>query len=73
MQSMDCAAPANSVFLPPGLWEQSVKAREPDWDLRKALEAAGVPIQEKAESAPLTRRYSFDNSAPPAPALVKVF
>ena len=60
------------MFLPPGVWQQSDQGRDPNWDLRKALEAAGLnkPAQ---EGATMTRRYSFDNSAPPAPALVKVF
>lgn len=67
-----CAAPANSVFLPPRVWQQSVQARDPNWNLRKALEAAGLD-EATPESSLMTRQYSFDDSAPPAPALVGVF
>ena len=65
------AVPANSVFLPPAVWQQSDQGRDPNWSLSTALEAAGLskPTQ---QGALMTRRYSFDTSPPPAPALVKV-
>ena len=68
---MFCAVPANSVFLPPAVWQQSDQGRDPNWSLRTALEAAGLN-KTTQESALMTRRYSFDTSPPPAPALVKV-
>ena len=54
------------------MWQQSKQGQDPDWDLKKALEAAGLN-KPAGEGALMTRRYSFDTSAPPAPALVKVF
>lgn len=60
------------MFLQPGAWQRSAQARGAKWDMREALEAAGLTIPPPL-SSPVRHRFTFDDSPPPAPSLVKVF
>ena len=66
------AGPRGSRFLQPGAWQRSAQARGAKWDMRKALEAAGLTFPPPL-SLPVRHRFTFDDSPPPAPSLVRVF
>ena len=60
------------MFMQPGAWQRSAGAQGAKWDMRAALEAAGLSVPPPL-SPPVRHRFTFDDSPPPAPSLVKAF